>query len=207
MNGPDPIARLRAAGNAQARVPLGHGQADAALQGGLRLGALHEIFAVPGHEARGHGLCRGAGRAREQAAALDMPGFFRARIRRTCAATGLLEFGLDPSRMFLFRAANAEDAMRAASRCAFLCSTRRNRHRDSGRAENSRSRCEQAADAGRRAKKRHGDFCCVSRPQPDASTAETRWRIRAASTREKLGSIRFSKRTSSATGTGGQGIG
>src|ERR1700761_9091077 len=58
------IDRLRAAlakagletGDRRQRMPLGHPAADRALKGGLARGALHEIFAHPGHETAATGF-------------------------------------------------------------------------------------------------------------------------------------------------------
>lgn len=108
MNGTAPF---RTAG----RVALGHGPADACLGGGLKRGALHEVFAAPGHEGAATGFAAGlAARMAAHKPFLWIRQDYSALEFGELSATGLLEFGLDPSRMFLFAAANAEDALRAA---------------------------------------------------------------------------------------------
>jgi protein ImuA len=98
------------------RVALGHGEADACLNGGLARGALHEVFAVPGHEAAAAGFATALG-------ALLCGGKHLLWIRQDfsageqgdLAATGFLEFGFDPSRLLLLRAPDVAGALRAAS--------------------------------------------------------------------------------------------
>ena len=86
------LARLRGSieriethdATASDRVALGHAEADAALQGGLALGAVHEVFAEGTAERRGDGIYRRAGAARHgaAAAAVGAAGFCGNRIRR-----------------------------------------------------------------------------------------------------------------------------
>ena len=61
------------------RVALGHAGADAALQGGLALGAVHEVFAEGQQSGSGDRVHRGlAGRrGGAPAAGLGAAGFFR----------------------------------------------------------------------------------------------------------------------------------
>lgn len=93
------------------RVPLGHGAADRALQGGLARGALHEVFAA---DAAGFGFAAGLAR-RVGGRLLWIAQDFSALEHGQVAATGLAEFGIDPSRVLLMRAANATDALRACA--------------------------------------------------------------------------------------------
>src|SRR3954453_8890014 len=44
------------------RVALGHGEADAALHGGLALGAMHEVFSAGRHSAAATGFIAGLAR-------------------------------------------------------------------------------------------------------------------------------------------------
>jgi protein ImuA len=71
------IERIEAHGDAYAprRVALGHGEADATLQGGLAMGAVHEVFAEAGRQsAAATGFVAGlAGRA----AIMGASGFHR----------------------------------------------------------------------------------------------------------------------------------
>jgi len=96
-------------------VPLGHAGADACLGGGLKRAALHEVFAQPGHETAAAGFA--AGLAARLAAGKNLLWIrqdYCALEFGELAATGLLELGLDPARVLLMRAAQAEDALRAA---------------------------------------------------------------------------------------------
>jgi protein ImuA len=161
-------------------VPLGHPYADHLLQGGLRTGALHEIFADASHEAAAAGF----------AAALA----FRAAgakpilwIRQdVCAAefgdiapTGLIELGLDPSRLILLSAPNAAGILRGAGdalACAAL-----------GTVVLELAGAPKALDltASQRltlAAARHGvtAFALRFNAAPQPSAAETRWHVRGA---------------------------
>jgi protein ImuA len=120
----DKIAALRAsltrAGfdlpERHARIALGHEGADACLTGGLVRGALHEVFAQPGHEASATGFAAGlAARCAGRKPLLWIRQDYSALEFGELAATGLLELGIDPSRILLLCAAHAEDALRAAS--------------------------------------------------------------------------------------------
>ena len=99
-----------------AAVPLGHAPADAALQGGIKGGALHEVFAP---------------RERDSSAALGFAAGLTLRvagsrpvfwIRQDFAALaggevfvpGLADLGLDPDRVLLMRTPDATGALRAA---------------------------------------------------------------------------------------------
>lgn len=183
MNGPDQIARFRAAlagPEAGSRIPLGHGPADACLRGGLRKAALHEVFAAPGHEGAATGFAAGiAARMAAQKPLLWIRQDYSALEFGELSATGLLEFGLDPARVFLFSAANAEDALRAAQdalSCAAL-----------GCVVIEIPGAPKILDlvASRRltlasAQKNVSALLLRLAATPDASTAETRWLIRAA---------------------------
>jgi protein ImuA len=97
-------------------APLGHAPADAALTGGVRCGALHEVFAgEPGHEVAASGFAFAlAARVAPGKTLLWIRQDFAALETGEISATGLLELGADPARVLLFRAAHVEDALRAA---------------------------------------------------------------------------------------------
>ncbi|HEX4295203.1 MAG TPA: hypothetical protein VHZ29_13800, partial [Rhizomicrobium sp.] len=164
----------------QARVPLGHGPADACLKGGVQRGALHEVFAHPGHETAATGfaaslcarlaVCKPVLWIRQDYCALEFG---------ELAATGLLELGIDPSCLLLLCVAHAEDALRAASD-ALTC-------KELGAVVIELSGEPRILDltASRRltlacAQTNVTAFLLRFAAQPDASSAETRWRIRGA---------------------------
>jgi len=97
-------------------APLGHGPADAALNGGLRCGALHEVYAAEtGHEAATAGFALTlALKAANKKPLLWVRQDFVSLETGEISASGLLELGADPARVLLFRAAHLEDALRAA---------------------------------------------------------------------------------------------
>jgi protein ImuA len=118
------LAALRAAldrpGEARVSplVPLGHGLADACLKGGLRQGALHEVYAAEAsHEpaATGFALTLAARMAGERRWLLWVRQDFAALEEGEPYGVGLTELGLDPSHVLMVRAANAADVLRATA--------------------------------------------------------------------------------------------
>jgi protein ImuA len=111
------IATLRAVlaprGRAHARVSLGLARLDGVLAGGLRRGALHEIFALPSHEAAATGFAVGLA-ARLRGPVLWIAQDYTLLEHGVQAATGLLELGLDPARLTLLRVPDVSSALRAA---------------------------------------------------------------------------------------------
>jgi protein ImuA len=105
-------------------LSLGHAPADACLRGGLRRGALHEVFpAHAGHEPAAIGFAAAlAIRMGLGKKLLWIGQDFSALEFGTLSAAGLLELGLDPSRLLLLRAADAACALRAAGD-ALTCSS------------------------------------------------------------------------------------
>jgi protein ImuA len=110
----------------RALVALGHSGVDAALGGGLRRGALHEVMPAGPRDAAaatGFALALAA-----RFGAARAPWFW---VRQDMAALeagepygpGLAGFGLDPARLTIVAAADAQDALRAAEealRCPAL---------------------------------------------------------------------------------------
>jgi protein ImuA len=190
---PQTIAQLRAtlskatldAPEKQARIPLGFAEADGALNGGLARGALHEVFSAGGHEATATGFAAGlAARVANGKPILWIRQDFAGLEFGEIAATGLLELGIDPSRFLVLRVAHAEDALRAASD-ALTCSAlgavmievvgehkvldlKASRRLTLGAAETNVTALLLRFNA-----------------VPDASSAETRWTIRAARSNEQ----------------------
>ncbi|MGD0190451.1 MAG: DNA repair protein [Rhizomicrobium sp.] len=97
-------------------MALGHAKVDAALAGGIRCGALHEVFAGdPGHEAAASGFALALARKASGGKSLFwIRQDFAALETGEISGAGLLELGIDPMRVLLFRAAHVEDALRAA---------------------------------------------------------------------------------------------
>ncbi len=182
------IAQLRATLAAQgldtlehrAPIPLGHDAADVCLKGGLRSGALHEAFALAGHEASATGFAAGlAARAAGNKPILWIRQDFSALEFGEISATGFLEFGLDPSRMLLLAVAHAEDAVRAATdalSCAALGAIVIEIPGEPKILDMVTSRRLTLACA----QKNVTAFLLRFGATPDASTAETRWLIRTA---------------------------
>jgi protein ImuA len=162
------------------RIPLGIADADTSLKGGLLKGALHEVFAASGHEATATGFAAGlAARVANDKPILWIRQDFSALEFGEIAATGLLELGIDPSRFLVLRVAHAEDALRAASD-ALTCSALGavvielvGEHKVLD-LKASRRLTLGAAEANVTA------FLLRFNAVPDASSAETRWMIRAA---------------------------
>jgi len=161
-----------------ARVPLGHEPADTCLKGGLQRGACHEVFAHPGHETAATGFTAGlCARLAVRKPILWIRQDYCALEFGELAATGLLELGIDPSRMLLLRVAHAEDALRAASD-ALTC-------KELGAVVIELSGEPKILDltASRRltlasAQTNVAALLLRFAAQPDASSAETRWVIR-----------------------------
>jgi len=107
-------ATLAKAGPPEIRVPLGHVGADACLAGGLKKGALHEVFAIASHETAATGFTAALA-ARIGGPLLWIRQDYAALEHGELAATGFLELGLDPSRILLLRVPDVAGALRAAS--------------------------------------------------------------------------------------------
>src|SRR5882757_6500582 len=99
------------------RVALGHADADATLQGGLALGAMHEVFAEAGrHSATATGFIAGlAGRASARRPLVWVRQDFTEIESGALSMSGLAELGLDPCRLVTVRAADVDTALRTAA--------------------------------------------------------------------------------------------
>jgi protein ImuA len=111
------IGRLEGEADTFARVALGHGDADSALQGGLMRGALHEIFAEGGrHGAVATGFIAGlAYRLAGRRPLVWVRQDFTELESGALSMSGLNELGLDPRLLVTVQAADAETALRAAA--------------------------------------------------------------------------------------------
>ena len=94
-------------------IPLGLSSANAVLGGGLRRGAVHEIFAGD-WGAGGFAACLAILAAGKHPLFWVRPDY-EALEYGPLSATGLLELGGDPANLFLLRASNADDALAAAA--------------------------------------------------------------------------------------------
>jgi protein ImuA len=98
------------------RVPLGHADADAALQGGLAVGAVHEVFAEGRHSAAATGFIAGlAGRAIARRPLVWVRQDFTQIESGAVSMSGLAELGLDPRLLVTVRAVNVDTALRTAA--------------------------------------------------------------------------------------------
>src|ERR1700754_1444621 len=80
------------------KVPLGHAEADVHLQGGLALGAVHEVFAEAGRQRpAATGFIAGlAGRAARRRPVVWIRQDFAEVEAGAVSMSGFSEFGLDP---------------------------------------------------------------------------------------------------------------
>jgi protein ImuA len=161
------------------RIPLGHGAADLCLKGGLERGALHEVFALVGHEAAATGFTAGlAARVAADKHMLWIRQDFSALEFGELSATGLLELGLDPARLFMLCVSYASDGLRAANdalSCAALGAvvieiSGKPKVLDLMASRRLTLACSQKAVTA---------FLLRLGAQPNDSTAETRWLVRA----------------------------
>src|SRR5882672_7847009 len=99
------------------RVALGHADADATLQGGLALGAMHEVFAEAGRQsAAATGFVAGlAGRAAARRPLVWVRQDFVEIESGALSMSGLAEFGLDPRVLVTVRAADVDTALKTAA--------------------------------------------------------------------------------------------
>ena len=122
----DTLARLRGSigrieahgGDAQAlnKTALGHADADAALQGGLALAAVHEVFAEGHQSGAATGFIAGlAARLTPRRPLVWVRQDFSELESGALSMSGFRELGLDPRLLVTVRAADAEAALRAAA--------------------------------------------------------------------------------------------
>src|ERR1700732_1320966 len=110
------IERIESHGDAYTpgRVKLGHADADATLQGGLAVGAMHEVFTDAGRQsAAATGFVAGlAGRAAARRPLVWVRQDFTEIEAGALSMSGLTELGLDPRLFVTVRAADVEVALR-----------------------------------------------------------------------------------------------
>src|SRR5467141_1586389 len=102
---------------ALARVALGHADADATLQGGLAVAAVHEVFAEAGRQsAAATGFIAGlAGRVTARRPLVWVRQDFTEVESGAVSMSGLAELGLDPRLLVTVRAADVDTALRTAA--------------------------------------------------------------------------------------------
>ncbi len=165
--------------DARMRTPLGHGPADLDLGGGLLHGVLHEVFAKTGHEASATGFALGlASRVAATKRLLWIGQDFSAHEFGALSPSGLLELGLDPARLLSLSVANASDGLRAANdalSCAGLGTVVIEIAGNPKILDLTASRRLTLAAV----QKSVTAFLLRLGAKPEASTAETRWLVRA----------------------------
>src|SRR5450432_1242032 len=162
------------------RVALGHADADATLQGGLALGAMHEVFAAGRHSAAATGFVTGLmGRAAARRPLVWIRQDFAEIESGALSMSGLAELGLDPRLLVTVRAADVDTALRTAAD-ALACDAL-----DSVVLEVWGQARQLDLVASRKltlAAQMSGVTALLLRvgAEPQPSTAETRWIVRAA---------------------------
>jgi protein ImuA len=112
------IERLEAHGNGYAlhKAALGHAGADSTLQGGLALAAVHEVFAEGHQSAAATGFIAGlAGRVAPRRPLVWVRQDFSEIELGALSMSGWAELGLDPRCVVSVRAADVESALRTAA--------------------------------------------------------------------------------------------
>jgi protein ImuA len=166
------------------RIRLGHTEADAALKGGLVVGAVHEVFADAGRQsAAATGFVAGlAGRLAPRRPLLWVRQDFCEREAGALSMSGLGELGLDPRCLVTVRASDVEAVLRASAdalACDALGAVVLEIWGETPKLDLVASRkLTLAAQAS-------GVTAVVLRvaATPNPSTAETRWIVRAAPSR------------------------
>jgi protein ImuA len=175
------IASHELVGDVAATVPVGHACADAMLRGGLRHGALHEVYAGDASQAGpATGFASGfASRLSARKTLFWISTDYAALEYGGLSASGLIELGIDPSRIVVLRMAKGDDALRASGdvlACASVGAVVIEIERHLQSLDLTASRRLSLAAAKR-------DVPAVilriaSKPEPSA--ADTRWLIHAA---------------------------
>lgn len=110
------LDRLETGGGALSRVALGHGEADAVLQGGLVRGAMHEVYAEGRHSTAATGFVAGlAHRLASGRPLVWVRQDFMQIESGALSMAGFRELGLDPRLLIVVQAVDAETALRATS--------------------------------------------------------------------------------------------
>ena len=177
------IERIEAHADATAltRVALGHAEADATLQGGLAVAAVHEVFAEAGRQsAAATGFIAGlAGRVAARRPLVWVRQDFTEVESGAVSMSGLAEFGLDPRLLVTVRATDVEAALRTAAD-ALVCETLGAVVLEVwGEARQLDLVASRKLTLAAQASGVTGLLLRVA-AEPQPSTAETRWIVRAA---------------------------
>ncbi len=172
--------------SAPARVALGHAEADATLQGGLALAAVHEVFAEGRQSAVATGFIAGlaglvslAGRVTARRPLVWIRQDFAEIESGALSMAGFAELGLDPRGVVTVRAADVDAALRTAAdalACDALGAVVLELWGEARQLDLVASR---KLTLAAQASGVTGLLLRVA-AQPQPSTAETRWLVRAA---------------------------
>jgi protein ImuA len=177
------------------RISLRHPGADACLKGGLRTGALHEVFpAETGCEGAASGFALGlAACVAQKRKLLWIRQDYSSLEFGEISATGLLELGIAPQRVLLLRVPDVTSALRAAGdalSCAALGSVIIEIPGAQKKLDLVTSRRLTLAAS----RKGVSAFLLRFAAEPDASSAETRWAVapaRSSAKEDDWGFARF----------------
>jgi protein ImuA len=177
------IERIEAHGEAYlpSRVALGHAGADATLQGGLALGVMHEVFAAAGRQsAAATGFVAGlAGRASARRPLVWVRQDFTEIESGALSLSGWAELGLDSRTVVTVRAADVDTALRIAADALACDALGAVVLEVWGQARQLDLVASRKLTLAAQASGVTGLLLRVA-AEPEPSTAETRWIVRAA---------------------------
>jgi protein ImuA len=179
----DSIERIEACGEAYAprRVKLGHADADASLQGGLALGAVHEVFVEAGRQsAVATGFVAGiSGRVAARRPVVWIRQDFTEVEAGAVSMSGFSELGLDPRLLVSVHAADVDHALRTAADALACDAVGAVVLEVWGEARQLDLVASRKLTLAAQASGATGVVLRMA-AEPRASTAETRWIVRAA---------------------------
>jgi protein ImuA len=163
------------------RTPLGHAEADASLQGGLALGAIHEVFAQIGRQSTAAtGFIAGlAARVAARRPMVWIRQDFTEVEAGAISMSGLVELGLDPRLFVDVHATDVDHALRAAADALACDAVGAVVLEVWGEARLFDLVASRKLTLAAQASGATGLMLRMA-AQPRASTAETRWIVRAA---------------------------
>ena len=176
------IERIETHADASAppRVALGHAEADATLQGGLAPAAMHEVFAEGRQSAVATGFIAGlAGRVAARRPLVWIRQDFAEIESGALSMAGLAELGLDPRGVVTVRAADVDAALRTAADALACDALGAVVLEVWGEARQFDLVASSKLTLAAQASGVTGLLLRVA-AQPQPSTAETRWIVRAA---------------------------